>query len=84
MPHNGRARGETKGVSALRKLVAVFCLVAGLFGTAIAVAPSASAIPIHVRVDGDTDELTDGICARVNVTIFGNPIGTGATPICLS
>jgi hypothetical protein len=68
----------------LKKALAVLAMVVGLSGTLAAVAPSASAIPIHVRIDGDTDELANGICVRINITIFGNTIGTGPEPICLT
>ena len=63
-----------------KRIIGVLAIVLSM----AALAPPASAIPYHVRIDGDTDDVTNGICARVNVTIFGSPIGTGPDPICLT
>jgi hypothetical protein len=65
----------------LRRLVATVALVVGIAGALVGAAPSASADhlpPLHLRLDADGH----GTCLlRINVTLFGNTIGTG--PNCL-
>ena len=70
----------------LRKFVATIVLALAGMGGLAAFAPTASAdLPeVHGRVDIDPNQLADALCARVNVTVFGNRIGTGSEPVCLS
>jgi hypothetical protein len=68
----------------LKKVLAVAAVVLGLSGASVAAAPSASAIPVHVRGAVDGDVPSTPLCVRVNITLFGNPIGTGPEFICLT
>ena len=68
----------------MRKALAVVALVFGIIGLSAAVAQPASAIPIRVENKINMDPPNDEqYCARVNVTLFGNRIGTGPDYICI-
>lgn len=69
----------------MKKLIATIAVALGLTGAFAAVAPSASAqLPsVHGTFNIDPNQAASGLCVRVNVTVFGNRIGTGATPVCL-
>jgi hypothetical protein len=68
----------------LKKVFAVVALVLGITGTSLAVAPPASSLPVFVGaiIDGDPPN-DDGLCIRINITLFGNPIGTGPEFTCI-
>jgi hypothetical protein len=68
----------------VKKLLVVVALVLGTIGGSVAFAPSASAVPIDIGggITGDPPN-DEQLCIRVNVTIFGNHIGTGAEFICI-
>jgi hypothetical protein len=66
----------------VKKLLAVLAVAVGVTGSSIAGAPSATAIPVHVRADGDVPG--DARCVRINITLFGTPIGTGPEFICIA
>ena len=69
----------------MKKLLATIFIAGTISGIFAAAAPSASAGPgdeLIARVRA-TIEDSDTPCVRVNVTIFGNRIGTGSEPICL-
>jgi hypothetical protein len=68
----------------VKKLFAVAVLVLGISGVAAATAPSASALPVHVRGGIDGDAGNDPICVRVHVDLFGTVISSGPEPICLT
>jgi hypothetical protein len=65
----------------LKKLVAVLFMALGIVGGSAA---TAAAIPIHVNagINGDTDDI-QRICININVTLFGNTIGTGHDETCI-
>ena len=68
----------------MKKLFAALVIAAGIGGTFVAAAPSASALPIAGRLNVDGDPPNDeSLCVRVNITLFGNPIGTGPDFICI-
>ena len=68
----------------LKRVLAIAVLVLGVTGLSVAAAVPASAIPIRaenkINLDPPNDEQ---YCARINVTIFGNAIGTGADFVCI-
>ena len=70
----------------VRRLAAAVFLVAGVGGILGAVAPSASADQVITAKETVTipDSPPSDLCLlRVNITIFGHHIGTGANTICL-
>jgi hypothetical protein len=68
----------------LKKVLAVAVLVLGVSGMSLAAAPSASALPVHVRGVVDGDVGNDPLCVVISVTIQGHWIGTGSEPVCLT
>jgi hypothetical protein len=67
----------------MKKVLAVLALAAGLFGAAIAAAPSASAVPVHLNAGLDGDVPNDDTCIVIHINLRGTVIGTGPSGICI-
>ena len=68
----------------MKRLFALFFVVAALFGVSAVVAPAATAAPIHVGGTADLDPAAPlPLCARVNITVRSTTVGTGPEFVCI-